>query len=216
MKKYVVEFTGTFFLMLIITVAAVLGKAGDLAGLAIGGGLMALIYGGGHVSRAHYNPAISIAFLLRGGMSRTDFWPYVGAQILGAVLGALAGIYLIGVDENGAHLAVQAANLQVLPALSAEILFTLALAWVILEVATAKGLASNQIYGLAIGSIVMAGVYTVGDISLAVFNPAVAIGLVVTGKLALAQLWIPMVGSVVGAVAASFLFQVSCCVDRCE
>ena len=211
MKKYAVEFTGTFFLMLMITVAAVLGHAGDLAGVAIGGGLMALIYGGGHVSKAHYNPAISLAFLMRGGIKKPDFLPYLGAQFIGAALGAVAGIYLIGPGKT-----VPSASLEVLPALSAEFFFTLALAWVILQVAMAKGLASNEIYGLAIGAIVMAGVYTVGAISLAVFNPAVALGLAITGKLAWSQIWIPIVGSIAGAIVATFLFQLTCCEDECE
>ena len=209
MRKAIVEFVGTFFLMLIIVIAGVMGKAGDLAGVAIGLGLMALIYGGGHVSRAHYNPAITLAFCIRGEISRHEVLPYLIAQFSSCILGALVGIYLLGPGPA----AIEIANLEVFPALVAEFFFTLALAWIILQVAMAPGLAGNQVYGLAIGSIVLAAIYCVGDISLAVLNPAVAIGLVIAGKLALSQLWIPVVASLAGSVAAALLFRLTCCHD---
>ena len=212
MRKAIVELIGTFFLMLIIVIAGVMGRAGDFAGLVIGGGLMALIYGGGHVSKAHYNPAITLAFFLRGEMKKGEALPYLVAQFVGCISGAAIGIYILGPGPA----AIETASLEIVPALVAEFLLTLALAWVILQVATAPGLVGNQIYGLAIGSIVMTGVYIMGDISLAVFNPAVAVGLVIAGKLTITQAWIPIIGSLLGGAAAVWVFSMSCCVDDCS
>ena len=82
MNKYVAEFIGTFFLVLTVGCAAVLGLAGDFAPIAIGSALMVMIFAGGHVSGAHFNPAVTLAVFLRGKCPATDVAPYIGAQIL--------------------------------------------------------------------------------------------------------------------------------------
>src|SRR5207244_1386062 len=90
-----------------------------------------------------------------------------------------------------------------LPALTAEFLFTFALVYVVLNTATAKGTAGNTFYGLAIGFTVMAGAFAVGNISGAVFNPAVAVGVSVMGLVAWSNIWIYLLANfAAGAVAA--------------
>ena len=88
MAKYLTEFIGTFFLVLTIGLTAV-GKV-DMAPLAIGSTLMVMVFMGGHVSGAHYNPAVSLAVCLRGKLSPTELVAYVLAQLVGAVAAALA------------------------------------------------------------------------------------------------------------------------------
>ncbi|MCI0408976.1 MAG: aquaporin, partial [Acidobacteria bacterium] len=61
MNKYLVEFIGTFFLVLTIGFAVLEPGAGPLAPLAIGSALMVMVYAGGHISGAHYNPAVTLA-----------------------------------------------------------------------------------------------------------------------------------------------------------
>ncbi len=204
MNKYVVEFIGTFFLVFTIGSVVIEPGAGNLAPLAIGGALMGMVFAGGHISGAHYNPAITLAVFLRGKCDAKDVAPYIGAQIAAAA--AAAGVVLF---LKGPQVSVQPIDLMaVLPkALLAEILFTFALAYVVLNVATAKGTEGNPFYGLAIGSTVMAGAFAVGGISGGVFNPAVAVGISVMGISSWGNIWVYLVANFVGAGLAVFVFK---------
>ena len=204
MQKYVVEFIGTFFLVLTVGCAAVLGFAGSLAPLAIGAALMVMVFAGGHVSGAHYNPAVSLAVFVRGKLAAVDLLWYAVAQLIAA---CLAG--LITVKVLAPEIAVTALDLSLRagPAFVAEMLFTFALAWVVLNVATTRANDGNSFYGLAIGFTVLTGAFAVGRISGGAFNPAVALGLVVMGVVVAGQVWIHIVASLVGAVAAVFAFK---------
>ena len=201
MNKYAVELLGTFFLFLTIGLAAGLGHAGELAPVAIGATLLGVIYAGGHVSRAHYNPAVTLAFWLRGQCAASDVVPYVLSQLAGAALAALSVLYLAG-DAT-----MTATAREVGPTLLAELLFTFVLCWVILNVATASGLEGNSFYGLAISFTVTGGIYAVGPISGAVFNPAVAVGLCLMGLSSWASIWIYFAAQLIAAVAAVLVFR---------
>lgn len=201
MKKCLVELIGTFFLVLTIGLAAGVGHAGDLAPLAIGFSLMAMIYAGGHVSGAHFNPAATLAFWLRGRFPTAEIPGYLVAQVLGATLAALLCAVL---DPDAVY---PVATHDTLPLLLAEVLFTFALCWVILHTATAPALADNGFYGLAIAAVVIGGAYAVGPISSAVFNPAVAIALCVQGVLSWSILWIYAVAQLVGSALAAVAFR---------
>ena len=163
MKKYLTELVGTLFLVLIIGLTQ--------NPLAIGFGLVVLVYMGAHLSGAHYNPAVSLAMLLNKEIDTVEFLKYFLAQILGATIGA----YLVFTLSSG--MVVQP-NLDesVYAILLAEVLFTYLLVLVILNVACHPNLKGNSFYGIAIGLTVMAGAYSVGGLSGGVFNPAVSIG----------------------------------------
>ncbi len=98
------------------------------------------------------------------------------------------------------------APLAVGPAFVAEFLFTFALCYVVLNVATARGTEGNSNYGLAIGLTVLAGAYSVGSISGGAFNPAVAVGITVMGVSAAGNLWIFFVANLLAGAAAGLLF----------
>ncbi len=207
MKKYLVEFIGTFFLVFVIGMTVIAPGAGNLAPLAIGATLTVMVYAGGHVSGAHYNPAVTVAVWLRGKCDTADVLPYWVAQIAGGVVAALAVQALkTGLVTKAAALS-GAMTPEVLPALLAEFLVTFALAWVVLNVATAKGTAGNSFYGLAIGSTVMAGAFAVGGISGGAFNPAVAVGLCTLKLVAWPSLWIYFVADLAGAFVAATVFK---------
>ena len=206
MGRYLTELVGTFFLVLTIGAVVVDGTA--LAPLAVGSTLTALVYMGGHVSGAHYNPAVTLGFWLRGGMRRSDAIPYVAAQLFGAWLAAGAVQLLTG-DTFALAPGDGVGSAQ---ALLAEVLFTFALVLVILNVAISEATAGNQYYGLAIGLVVAGGAFTVGDISGGAFNPAVGTGPLVVHALAgsggLGDVWLYWVGPVIGALAAVAAFGV--------
>ena len=202
MNRYLAEFVGTFFLVATIGLTVMdPGGAGNLAPLAIGSVLMAMVFAGGHVSGAHYNPAVTIAVFLRGKCPAGDVAPYMIAQIAGASAAAVLVLFLKGNPP------VTMANPDVARALVAEFLFTLALCYVVLNVATAKGTSGNSFYGLAIGFTVLAGAYSVGAVSGGVFNPAVAVGVTILGLSGIANIWIYLVANFAAAGAAAWIFR---------
>jgi aquaporin Z len=198
-RKLVVEFVGMFLFVFTVGMATNKAGAGPLAPLAIGSVLMVMVFAGGHVSGGHFNPAVSTAVFLRRRMTSTEFGAYVAAQFVAAIL---AGFIVRYVGGREAHAAVASAGRM----LVAEFLFTFALAWVVLHVATARGTLGNSFYGLAIGFTVVAGAYAVGGISGGAFNPAIAIGAMVTGLFKWGNIWIYLIADFVGAAVAASLF----------
>jgi aquaporin Z len=203
MKKYLVEFIGTFFLMLTIGCTILSRGAGVMPPLAIGSALMVMVYAGGHISGGHFNPAVTLGVFLRGKCPAGDVIPYWVAQVLGSFVATLAVRYLYAANLSGSVPLVPAMG----PAFLAEFLFTFALVWVVLNSATAKGTAGNSNYGLAIGFTVLIGAYSVGGISGGAFNPAVAVGAGVLGLVALGSIWIHIVAELLAAAVAAFLFK---------
>ena len=206
MKRYLTELIGTFFLVLTIGLSVLSGSA--LAPLAIGSVLMVMVYMGGHISGAHYNPAVSLAILLRGKMDSRDFVPYLIAQVVGATLAAGAVLMILGSTFAPAP----APDASLIAVLLSEFLFTFALALVVLHVATADDTAGNNYYGLAIGCTVMTGTFAVGPVSGAAFNPAVGIGPILMDTLAgegsMANLWIYLAAPFVGGASAAVAFKI--------
>ena len=200
MNKLIVEFIGTFFLIFTIGNVAIAPGAEALAPIAIGLALTAMVYAGGHISGAHYNPAVSLSVWLRGKLSTAELPGYWIVQILGAIAAALTVRYLKG------NVTPTPMSLDIGPALLAEFLFTFALVFVILNVATAKGTSGNSFYGLAIGGTVLAGAFAVGGVSGAAFNPAVAIGASFLGLFSWSYLWIYLLADFLGGAAAAFVF----------
>jgi aquaporin Z len=200
MMKYLVEFIGTFFLVATIGGVVLEPGAGNLAPLAIGSALMVMIFAGGHVSGGHFNPAVTLAVFLRGKCPAKDVGPYMAAQVLGAVLAAAVMLFL---KKEGKPME----NFEIAKALVAEFLYTFALCYVVLNVATAKGTSGNSFYGLAIGFTVLTGAYAVGGISGGAFNPAVAVGITVMGLSAVANIWVFFVANFAAGAAAAFVFK---------
>ena len=201
MKKYVTEFIGTFFLVLTVCMTVMGGT--PFAPLAIGASLMVMVYMGGHVSGGHYNPAVSLAVLLRGRMPASDFIPYVVSQVLGSIVAAAIAFWIMGRQFAPAP----AEGTSALAALVVEFLFTFALCLVVLNSATAIKTKGNSFYGLAIGFTVVVGAFAGGGISGGAFNPAVAIGAGVLGLVAIGSIWIHVVAELLAAVAAAFAFK---------
>jgi aquaporin Z len=199
-RKLVVEGIGTFFLVFTVGMVVIDPGAGALAPHAIGAALMIMVYAGGHISGGHYNPAVTLAVLLRGRASGRDLIGYWLTQVAGALVAAVAVGYLKG-DAPVAALAPPLAA-----AALAELLFTFALCYVVLNTATTRGTEGNSYFGLAIGFTVTVGAYAVGGISGAAFNPAVAVGVVVLGLAEPGMLLVYFVAQLAGAAAAGVLF----------
>ena len=207
LKKYIVEFIGTFFLVLTICMTSYSKVSADLQPLAVGTMLMVLIYSMGYLSGAQFNPAISLAIYLRGRINLKEMGFYWIAQILGAVAAAMMTAVLISAKPPVGLIASTPQFFSMVPALIAEVLGSFALTWVILTVATSKALDGNNFYGLAIGFTVTALMYTLGSVSGSAFNPVVAIASCIAHLSTWNNLWIYMVGGLGGAVLATMAFK---------
>ena len=200
MKNYITEFIGTFFLVLTI------GLTGNP--LAIGVMLMVMVYMGGHISGAHYNPAVSIAMIIRGLLTIKEAINYILFQLAGAFLAAILVGWL-----SGSVMEVAPSNTaSVLQILVVETIFTFALVLVILNVATNPKTEGNSYYGLAIGFTIMAAAFAGGEISGGAYNPAVGTGPILVDELigdgnTFANLWYYIIGPIVGGVSAAYIYK---------
>lgn len=205
MRKYLTEFLGTMFLVLIVCCAA--QAAGNMAPIAIGFGLMSLVYMGGPSSGAHYNPAVTLAAMVLRKMPIVEGLGYMLTQVLGAMAGAGAG-YLLTTSTFAPDVNP---NASVLAILLAEFLFTFMLVLVVLCVAAVKRVDGNSYYGLAIGLTVTAAAYSVGGISGGAFNPAVALGTLgihsIIDQGNISHVWYYLVGPLAGGLAGAGVFR---------
>jgi len=200
-RKLLVELIGTF--LLVFTVGASARSGSSLAPVAIGAVLMVMIYAGGHISGGHFNPAVTLAVLVRGRIGLGEAAGYWVAQFVAGVLAALVVREVV----NPGKVTTLTLSGQFTAAFVAELLFTFALAYVVLNVATSRDHPDNSFYGLAIGFTVLAGAVAVGGISGGAFNPAVALGGTVMGLFEWQALWIYIVAELIAGAAAAFAFR---------
>jgi aquaporin Z len=202
--KYLTEFLGTFFLVLTIGLTVLSGA--PIPALAIGASLMIMVYMGGHVSGGHYNPAVSLALLLRGKLPSGEFVPYVVAQVAGSLVAAFTVNAVLGQTFAPAP----GDGVATLSALLVELLYTFALALVVLNCAATEKTKGNSFYGLAIGFTIVVAAMAGGRVSGGAFNPAVGIGLTIVNALlgggTWAHLWLYLVGPLVGGALAAMVF----------
>lgn len=204
-RKLIVEAIGTFFFVLTIgmTVYGAEGPAAALAPLAIGSALMLMVYASGHVSGGHLNPAVTLAVWLRGKCGTAEMPFYMIAQVVGAFLAAATVLFL---KSSAGVEAPVPGEVNIPAALLAEFLYTFALCYVVLNVATSPGTEGNSYFGLAIGFTVMIGAFSVGSISGGAFNPAVAVGITAMGLSAVGNIWIFLVANFLGAFVAALVY----------
>jgi aquaporin Z len=205
MRSYLTEFIGTFFLVLTVCLTVI--GAVPMAPLAIGASLMIMVYMGGHVSGGHYNPAVSLAVLLRGKMkSIGEFVAYLVSQVAGAIAAAYVAYTITGKTMAPAP----GDSVSTTAALLVEILFTFALALVVLNSAVSAKTQGNSFYGLAIGFTVVVGAFAGGSISGGAFNPAVGTGPTLVNAFiaggSLSHLWLYLVGPFLGGALAAGVF----------
>jgi aquaporin Z len=200
-RKLVVELIGTFFL--VFTVGAAVRGGSSLAPLAIGAVLMVMVYAGGHISGGHYNPAVTIAALVRGRIGAGDAIGYWVTQLVAGLLAAV--VVRATVSTSQAHPLAPTGH-ALASALIVEFLYTFALVYVVLNVATSKDHPDNSFYGLAIGFTVLVGAVSVGAISGGAFNPAVVLGGAAMGLFAWSTL-LYLVPQLIAGAAAGVVFR---------
>ena len=205
-SKCLSEATGTFFLVLTVGCNVMVMSGGGA--LSIGGMLMCMIYALGSVSGAHFNPAVTLAVFLSGRslISLKQVLWYMLAQLIG---GSIAGLLYEAVFR--AAFVLKPVGTYSVPAVMAvEALYSMALCYVVLNVASTASQSGNNYFGLAIGFTVVSAAIAIGNISNCCLNPAVAVGslvaaLVAEGRNALGHytiyFFMPFLGSFFGALA---------------
>src|SRR6266851_2112981 len=200
-RKYAVEVIGSFFLTFVVVVSVLSGSV--FTPLAAGATLMVMIYAGGHISGGHYNPAVTMAALVRrriGIGNAVGYWiaQVVGGVVAGALARAVVNPATVKTLTLSGHTKAAAAVV--------ELLITFALCYVVLNVATSKDQPGNGFFGLAIGFTVAAGAFAVGGISGGVFNPAVALGGATAGLFGWSTIWVYLVVQLAAGIAAGLAF----------
>ncbi|WP_083165227.1 MIP/aquaporin family protein [Mycobacterium aquaticum] len=202
--KFIVEAIGTFFL--VFTVGAAVTTASPLAPVGIGAVLMVMIYAGAHLSGGHYNPAVTLAVLVRGKIGLVDALGYWIVQFGAGLLAAIVVRNVVGADRVTTRAPLTLSGHALLAAFAVELLFTFALCYVVLNVATSRRHPDNTFYGAAIGFTVMAGAVAVGAISGGAFNPSVTLGAAVMDIFAWPTLWVYLVAQAIAGLAAGVTF----------
>ncbi len=198
LRSATAELIGTF--IFVFAIIGAVNSGSDLTPLAIGFALMIMVYATGHISGAHLNPAVTVGVWLRGAIDAAGAGAYIVAQLIGAALAA-------GLSFAFWPAAFEPVAIEVGPAFLAEALWTLVLVYVVLNVATSKDHPNNSFYGLAIGTTVFVGAVFFGSISGGGFNPAVALGLSITGAFDWSVYWLYFIAPIVGAAVAAVLFR---------
>jgi len=207
LESYVSEFIGTFFL--VFTVGLNVLQNTTLAPLSIGSILMVMIFATGSVSGAHFNPAVTCGILLSGRnqITMVDAAVYTVVQLLGGLCAGLMYYWVMGATFT-MH---PGAGYGAIDAIIVEVLFTAALVFVVLNVATTKQDSNNYYYGLAIGFTVMSAAFACGSISGCSLNPAVTFGVMITNLIhtggGMGYFALYFCSPLVGAVAAVGLFR---------
>jgi aquaporin Z len=210
LENYLAEFIGTFFLVFTVGLNVLQNTA--LAPVSIGAILLVMVFAGGSVSGAHYNPAVTVGVLLaqksRRNLHIIDAVVYIVVQCLAALVAAYTYYFVLGatftLKPGHGFTAVEAAF--------AEGLFTFALVFVVLNTAVSEQDGNNHYFGLAIGFTLMSAAFAIGSVSGCSINPALAVGVmfshyVHTGtglEFALLYLLVPLFAG----AAASAVFRV--------
>jgi aquaporin Z len=196
MKRYVMECIGTFFLTVAISLIA--------NPFAIGLMLMAMIYVGGHVSGAHFNPAITFGCLIQNRINAVQAGKYAGAQVVGALL----ALCFFALMTNSSFVIDEVPGEPMLPSLAMEALLVLVFVWVYLSINTLDRYKNTFIGGIVMGLTLLAMTTARG-----VFNPAVATASLLCNAVrdggsavTIGSIVIYIVGPLLGALAASCLF----------
>ena len=160
------------------------------------------VYAGGPVSGGHYNPAVSLAAVIRKSLPASELIPYVIAQLLGATAAVMI------VNHFSGHIAnFEGCAFNMWPMVTGEFLFTFALCYVVLMTATNRETRGNSYFGLAIGATVTVGIFAVGSVlCYGAFNPAVAMALGMMNIACWQSVFVTIVTNLAAGAIAAFLY----------
>ena len=176
--------------------------------LHVGLTLASLVFALGHISGAQLNPAVTLAVVVRGKETIMDGVYKVVGQIAGAFVGGLIAMPILDDAVSGSKISSPAVadGVSAMTAISAEALWTMVLALVVLLTATTRSQEGKSFFGLAIGAALTAGAKAVGGVSGGALNPAIGIALPVLKDDGMGDIYIYVIGPLVGGLLAAGAF----------
>lgn len=205
MKKYLIEFIGAFFLLLTVILVGNNPALALMSPFAIGGIYLAFIYAASSTPGGYFNPAVTVALLIRRKLDPGEALYYIMVQLIASVLAAAIGVYLH--DCSGGMDIAARVNEQPICTILGEFLGMFALVYVLLSVTSHAPVSGNSYYGLAIGFTLMAMSYAMNRVSGGIFNPAIVFGGAVAGMFGWDDLLVYLIGQILGAAAAATAIQ---------
>jgi aquaporin Z len=202
--EYAVEAIGTF--SLVFTVGAAVGSASPFALLGLGAVLVVMVYSGGYLPGGHYNPAVTLAMLMRHRVALRDAIAHWIVQLGAGLLAAALVRGIVDPAQVASNAAMSPAGHTLVIALVLELIITFALCYMVLDVATSKRHSNSSRYGLALGFTVLAGAFAVAAISGGPFNPEASLGTAVMAMFAWPTLWVYLVAQILAGLAAGVTF----------
>jgi aquaporin Z len=208
-RRGIAELVGTFALVFVAMGSIAFIQSNLLVGVALANGLTIAVMASavGHISGGHFNPAVTLGFLVTRRIGPALAALYWLAQIAGAVLGALA-LRALFPSEANLDTGVPVVNPAIndLQGVAIEALLTFFLVWVVFATAVDPGGAFKTISGLAIGLTVAIGVLATGPLTGAAMNPARALGPEIVFN-SWGDFWVYLVGPPVGAAVAALAYE---------
>jgi aquaporin Z len=207
-RQFLAEFYGTFILVFIGTGAIAVGQNTSLLGIAFAfsAAVIGAIYTLGHISGAHLNPAVSVAMFLDKRLPLPLLFIYIFAQILGAFFATLSLSTVANLDLFNGYGATTYGTLHAFQAIFMETFFTFILVYAILAISDIKAFKVHG--GLIIGFVLLGLIMVGGPLTGASLNPARSLTpALFTGGEALAQLWVYVVGPLLGAALAALFYR---------
>ena len=208
-SHYIAEMIGTYFLLFFgcgsMIMAEILpGYHSGFVPLIWGGAVSIMIYAVGHISGAHFNPAVTIAFWLTKKLPGHRVLGYVLAQTLGAILASVTHYLILGSEHQ---FGMTALSVGIVPGFFLEVITTFSLMFVIMSVAT-DSRAVGELAGIAIGSTVALSAFVIGPLTNASMNPARSIApAIMSGQFQ--HLWVfivaPILGASLGAITYNWI-----------
>ena len=206
-RRGVAEFVGAFTLIFIGGGAGIVSHS-DIVAIALANGLAIgiMVTNLGHISGGHFNPAITIGFVVTRRIKVALGAVYIFAQLLGAVCAAFILRYLFTQFAVKVTAPAPAASVTDAKALILEGIMTFFLVWAVWATAVDPGGAFKAIAGLAIGLTITIDVFVGGLVTGAAMNPARAFGPELAGN-TWTGWWIYWVGPIAGALVASLVYE---------
>lgn len=202
LKKYGAEFIGAYFLLFVISAMTFYNTTPLGLAFAVGFIIMVMVYATGHISGGHFNPAVTLSAILRGSLPKSEYLPYLIAQLLGGVL-AVYSVILI----HGAMFDMRTCEFSMFAMFVCEFLFTFLLCYTVLFTATSLRAGKNSYFGLAIGASLLVGIMAAGGtLCYGAYNPAVAIGFVTLGVMGIKCALISIIAEILAAFVAAKVF----------
>jgi len=204
MNKFVVEFFGTLLLLFSMVVAySSFDPPNSIIFVSIA--YMLLIIVGTDYSGAHYNPAITIAVLLRGKINIENAFFYFILQSLGGLVGAYLGSFLVE-NMSASNMPIATIELNFLKSMGAELLGAFLLAFAMIQSRTISNPLNKYYYGMIMGLTLGLSIYFLSQYSGGSFNPAVGLGVCAVGIAYWSDIWIFIISTIAAGALAPFLY----------